>query len=159
MPFFTSQAATRSRRSVRRAFTLVEILIVVIILGILAAIVIPQFSNASEDARRNSALTLLQTMRQQIELYKMQHGDKWPTADGTIGAGKVLVLTKLTDAADYPAGSGKSYGPYLQQTPVNPYNSSSTVVAAPAVGAGWVFTAEGKLYTVDGASPPNTIGE
>jgi prepilin-type N-terminal cleavage/methylation domain-containing protein len=43
--------AYRNRKS---GFTLVEILIVVIILGILAAIVIPQFTNASEDARRNS---------------------------------------------------------------------------------------------------------
>ena len=43
------------RRNVRKGgFTLVEILIVVIILGILAAIVIPNFTNASTDARRAS---------------------------------------------------------------------------------------------------------
>ena len=42
------------------AFTLVEILIVVIILGILAAIVIPQFTNASNDARNNSVASTLQ---------------------------------------------------------------------------------------------------
>jgi len=40
-----------------RGFTLVEILIVVIILGILAAIVIPQFSSASNDARRSNVQT------------------------------------------------------------------------------------------------------
>ena len=43
------------RAQVRKAFTLVEILIVVVILGILAAIVIPQFTSASEDAQVSSA--------------------------------------------------------------------------------------------------------
>ena len=50
-------------RTRRAGFTLVEILIVVIILGILAAIVIPQFTNASQDARESSLLSQLQTLR------------------------------------------------------------------------------------------------
>src|SRR5438105_15431211 len=61
-------------------FTLVEILIVVIILGILAAIVIPQFTSASQDARKNSLASQLQTLRSQIELYKLQHLDNLPSA-------------------------------------------------------------------------------
>src|SRR5712671_3629272 len=69
------RVGSRSRKS---GFTLVEILIVVIILGILAAIVIPQFTNASQDARESSLLSQLQTLRSQIELYKLQHKDKLP---------------------------------------------------------------------------------
>ena len=42
-------------RIARRGFTLVELLIVVVILGILATIVIPQFSNASQQARENTS--------------------------------------------------------------------------------------------------------
>src|SRR6185295_19535746 len=68
----------RTYRSKKSGFTLVEILIVVIILGILAAIVIPQFTNASQDARKNSTTSLLQTIRSQIELYKLQHSDTLP---------------------------------------------------------------------------------
>ena len=49
----------------RYAFTLVELLIVVIILGILAAVVIPQFSDASTDARVSSLTTNLATIRGQ----------------------------------------------------------------------------------------------
>ena len=50
----------------RKGFTLVEILIVVIILGILAAIVIPQFTSASSDARQSSLTSQLQTLRSQV---------------------------------------------------------------------------------------------
>ena len=69
------------RRTAARGFTLVEILIVVIILGILAAIVIPQFTNASTEARSSNVLSQLQTMRSQIELYKLQHNDVPPLLD------------------------------------------------------------------------------
>ena len=67
------------RRTRKAGFTLVEILIVVIILGILAAIVIPQFTSASQDARKNSLTSQLQTLRSQIELYKLQHLDQLPS--------------------------------------------------------------------------------
>ena len=65
-----------------KGFTLVEILIVVIILGILAAIVIPQFTNASTDAKKNSLTSQLQTIRSQIELYKLQHNELLPDFAG-----------------------------------------------------------------------------
>src|SRR5215471_11077401 len=108
------------RHSTKSGFTLVEILIVVIILGILAAIVIPQFTNASQDARKNSVSSLLQTIRSQVELYKLQHGDALPplTTD----------WTSLTNTSVYPASSTNTFGPYLQQTPKNPLNGNSVVV-------------------------------
>jgi general secretion pathway protein G len=68
-------------RRIRTGFTLIEILIVVVILGILAAVVIPQFTNAADDASVASARTQLQTMRSQIELYRAQNGS-YPTANG-----------------------------------------------------------------------------
>src|SRR3982751_3820341 len=86
----------RTRKS---GFTLVEILIVVIILGILAAIVIPQFTNASQDARKNSLTSQLQTMRSQVELYKLQHLDQLPPAliTGGVGATAWGEMTVKTD--------------------------------------------------------------
>src|SRR3954451_13078256 len=94
-------------RTRKTGFTLVEILIVVIILGILAAIVIPQFTNASQDARESSLLSQLQTLRSQIELYKLQHMDKLPNLVGG-GPGNVVnwnPLTTKTDSSGNPSAA------------------------------------------------------
>jgi len=88
----------------RQGFTLVEILIVVIILGILAAIVIPQFTEASDDARTSALASDLQTIRAQLELYKMQHAGAYPAN----------LVTALTT-------SDGTYGPYLTKFPSNPF--------------------------------------
>ncbi|MFO0832109.1 MAG: type II secretion system protein [Phycisphaerales bacterium] len=62
----------------RRAFTLVEILIVVVILGILAAIVIPQFSSATTEARQGNLATQLDILNSQISIYCARHGNAYP---------------------------------------------------------------------------------
>jgi general secretion pathway protein G len=126
-----------------RGFTLVEILIVVIILGILAAIVIPQFTNASNDARNNSVASTLQTARSQIELFKIQHGDTPPAALWTV------MLNKSTTTEVGPAaGAGTNFGPYLQQAPTNPLNGQSAVGTGPTTSVGWVYTLTGTQYTL-----------
>jgi general secretion pathway protein G len=105
-----------------RGFTLVEILIVVIILGILAAIVIPQFTNASQNARESSLQSTLQTLRSQIQLYKLQHGDALPDIT-TAGAGWIT----LTGPTTY-GNPSQSFGPYMQAIPVNSMNGNSNVL-------------------------------
>src|SRR5882757_9690951 len=66
----------------RSGFTLIEILIVVVILGILASIVIPQFSNAAHSARENTLKDDLRYLRTQIVVFKAQHGDAAPGYPG-----------------------------------------------------------------------------
>src|SRR5438093_10224468 len=105
----------RSRPMNKSGFTLVEILIVVIILGILAAIVIPQFTNASQDARESSLLSQLQTLRSQIELYKLQHMDKLPNLVANWDP-----LTTKTDSAGAASAAPDAFGPYMQSAPTNP---------------------------------------
>ena len=61
-----------------KAFTLIEILDVVVILGILAAIVIPQFTKASEDAQGGNVASQLSTIRNQIELYRVRNNGEYP---------------------------------------------------------------------------------
>ena len=102
-------------------FTLVEILIVVVILGILAAIVIPQFTEASTEAKTSSLCTDLQTMRSQIELYKVQHNDDMP------GAGAATFVEAMTGQTDIYGAVGTDYGPYVQKIPTNAFTDKDTI--------------------------------
>ncbi len=112
----------------RSGFTLVEILIIVVILGILAAIVIPQFSNASEEAKLSNLVSDLQTVRSQIQLYKLQHKAQLP---GTQGLEFKAAMTKYTNSdgalATIQAPADKVYGPYILRIPTNPFNDSNEV--------------------------------
>ncbi len=133
----------------RTAFTLVELLIVVIILGILAAVVIPQFSDASTDARFSSLQTNLQTIRGQLELYKLQHSGNYPTL-----ANFVAQMTAQTNAA---GAAGTDYGPYLQRVPNNPFTVGGTgndvTDTAAAASKAWYYDAStGEFKANDGGS-------
>jgi len=108
-------------------FTLVEILIVVIILGILAAIVIPQFTEASNDARVSALVSDLQTVRSQVELYKVQHKDCYPGWNGTTVPSGDAFVADLTGKTDIDGASGGTLGPYLGKFPTNGFNSSAAV--------------------------------
>ncbi len=66
------------RNRTKKAFTLVEILIVVVILGILAAIVVPQFTNATQDAQTGNLRAQLKSLQNQIELFKART-NSYPT--------------------------------------------------------------------------------
>jgi general secretion pathway protein G len=125
----TSQEASNMfMRKSKSGFTLVEILIVVIILGILAAIVIPQFTNASQDARKSSLVSQLQTLRSQIQLFRLQHGEVLPALIGgvdTVGSVDVTNWDPFTGVSAY---GGKNFGPYMQAAPKNPLNNFGKVV-------------------------------
>ncbi len=100
----------------RKAFTLVEILIVVVILGILAAIVVPQFTSATTEARGGNAVTQISTIENQLELFQARTG-AYPTFDGTLWATLIA-------------------GGYMKTAPANPYTGGNTV-GADGSGADW----------------------
>jgi general secretion pathway protein G len=108
----------------RRAFTLVEVFIVVITMILLALTVIPQFSSSGTDAKKSSLNFNLQTMRSLISMYKAQHNESPPLL-----AKFAYQMTKPTDINGATSGSNLIYGPYFQgQIPVNPFNGKSNLV-------------------------------
>lgn len=120
----------------KSGFTLVEILIVVVILGILAAIVIPQFTNASSEAKLSSLKSNLQSIRAQIELFKIRNDDCAPTVANFV--------TKMTTR------DANGNGPYLQSIPTNPYTNSSNVVGWGVGGGAWELDPDGSTATSGG---------
>lgn len=74
--------------AIRKAFTLVEILIVVVILGILASIVVPKFTNAVEQSSETATLDQLEKVRRAVSVYFVRNGSSYPSiaeGDGTWG--------------------------------------------------------------------------
>jgi len=133
-------------RQPRSGFTLVELLIVVVILAILAAAIIPTFTDSTSDARASTALTNLNVLRGQLQMYRMQHNGLTPSET-------LLELTKQTDAS---GAEGTDFGPYLLKIPTNPYTNSnrvrttSTIPPTAASGesdAGWLYhAASGNIW-------------
>ena len=150
----------------RKAFTLVEILIVVSILGILAAVVLPTLQGHTANARESTAKDSLRTMRTQIEMYKLRHDGVQPGyADEVPVSTADLRLqfegtTSVTGAASSSKAPSAAYpcGPYLRELPENPFNNLSTIAyvaeetafsaAVDGTSSGWLYkkeTAEFKI--------------
>jgi len=113
------------KRRAARGFTLVEILIVVVILGILAAIVIPQFTSAAEESRESSVKMSVHRIRQQLEIYQQEHNGQLPTLANIDDQ-----LTLSSNAAGQTAAigsSGYAFGPYIRQIPTNPRTGTNDV--------------------------------
>jgi general secretion pathway protein G len=90
-------------RAPRRAFTLVEILIVVMILGILAAIIVPSFTRATTEARIQTTYSELQKIRRHIEVFQARNAGSLPNVaedDGTWGeiVGAEYLMSAPTNA-------------------------------------------------------------
>jgi prepilin-type N-terminal cleavage/methylation domain-containing protein len=137
---------------VQRGFTLVELLIVVIILAILAAIVIPQFSSATVDASESALDSNLNVLRSAIDLYRVQHNGKYPGAVAATGAtctvgaaGTGVINTEaavLDQLLKYSSPSGTTcsgadptttLGPYLRKgIPADPITNTATIAVATA---------------------------
>jgi prepilin-type N-terminal cleavage/methylation domain-containing protein len=143
------------RTSSQAAFTLIELLLVVVILGILAAVAIPQFTDSSGEARASNLQTNLAVMRNAIEYYKANHNGKYPGYPSAGGAPTAAEATnQLTQASQAngataaPGTAGYGYGPYIrEQIPTNPINGFNTIMVVADAAAfpaadnttGWIY--------------------
>jgi len=124
-------------------FTLIEMLIVIVILGILAMIIVPQITVSTEDAKISTLQSNLSGMRSSVETYYAQHGSVYPgkklETDGTTNASAaqaaiafVAQLTKYSNAAgkiDNVKDGTFKYGPYIKggDLPQNPFTNTKDV--------------------------------
>lgn len=105
-------------------FSLIELMIVITILAIMAAIVVPRLVDASEDARESALGTDLSMLRRQIGLYRLQHMMRGPHLDASGNLDEANFTTRLTERTD-PDGklnAAGTCGPYVTEWPVNPFS-------------------------------------
>lgn len=125
-----------------KGFTLIEMLIVVIILGILAMVIVPQITISQDDAKLSTLKTNLGGIRSAMELYYTQHGNTYPgvkKTDGsltdvaTVAESATALIAQMTQFTDAKGGVSATqsasypFGPYLKggALPANPYKDNS----------------------------------
>lgn len=146
-------------------FTLVEILIVVVIMAVLAAVVIPQFTGSTDDAKKSTAEFNIGVIRSVVQTFRAHHSGVKPAFPS--GATTIDALLQETNAAGTVTAGG-GFGPYLVAMPENPFTGVSTVKAIATPGTkpvagdvtannagGWIYDASvGNLWL-----DSNTQGE
>ena len=100
---------------VKRGFTLIEVLVVVAILGILAAIVVPRIMDRPDEAKRVAAKADVAAIVQALKLYRLDNGN-YPTTD----QGLIALVQRPTTA---PIPPNWKQGGYLDKLPRDPWGS------------------------------------
>jgi general secretion pathway protein G len=109
LPKFSSPLSSANQPA--RGFTLIEIMIVVVILGILAAVVVPRLMNRPDDARVAAAQSDIRVIMQQLKLYRLDNG-AYPSTDQGLQA---LVVKPTTNPVP------PNWKAYLDKLPTDPW--------------------------------------
>lgn len=137
-----------NRVSLRNAVTIPEFFIVFLVIAIIAAISVPKFSEAKSENDLMRLCKGLGMVRQQVELYKVQHDGLLP---GQTYKGQEVSEEEFVKALISRDGV---YGPYLKKMPKNPFNDLrsvrvGTVTIGSAAGAGWFLNCETGDFRAD----------
>jgi general secretion pathway protein G len=102
----------RLRRAVQAGFTLIELMVVLVIIGVLAALIVPNVLERAEDARATAAKTDVNNLMQALKLYKLDN-QRYPTTEQGLQA----LLAKPTTGPIPP-----NWKPYVEKLPQDPWN-------------------------------------
>ena len=144
----------------KNAFTIIEVILVVTILGVLGALILPTFPGHIAGARESAARDSLRTMRSQIELYRWQHGGSLPGYVNGAGSPTATLQLQFTGTTAVTGQASPNtvpadpflYGPYVKKLPENPLNMLSNIAyvaeltafadAVDGTSSGWLYKKE-----------------
>jgi general secretion pathway protein G len=113
-------------------FTLIEIMVVVIIIGVLSALIAPNIIDNVDKANVTAAKTDLRTISTQLDLYKLDNGT-YPTTDQGLEA-------LVTKPSGHPEPRNWKKGGYLKKVPVDPWGSSYVYISPGTHGSFDLFS-------------------
>jgi general secretion pathway protein G len=116
----------------QRGFTLIEIMVVVVIMGILAALIVPKLMGRTDDARIIAAKQDIATLMQGLKLYKLDN-QRYPTTEQGLQA-------LITKPASGPAANGWKSGGYLDKLPNDPWGNAYQLLSPGLKGEIDVFS-------------------
>ena len=122
-------------RNIKKGFTLVELLIVIIIIAVLAAIAIPKFSSSSLRSKESSLRANLKLVRNAIDLFRADTG-AFPATMAGLTASTTSGLNAAAATCTIAATDWR--GPYLQAVPVDPVSGSAMTYGTSATDVGTV---------------------
>jgi len=123
---FSPSITSRRRHRNARAFTLIEMLMVIAVLAIMSGIVVPQVSSAVLEAKEAAMLGDLRELSTAIERYRIEHSGESPDLLTARAMPQLMLQTNADGIVG--TGPGYGYGPYLKDgMPANPLNNSSDV--------------------------------
>ena len=132
----------------RNGFSLVELVIVIVILGVIAAIAIPRISSGSKNAGDASLKANLSTLRNAVDWYYSEHNNSFPAAKGDGAAAANSFAAFESQLIQYSDATGKVSDTKSSAFPFGPY--VRTAIPKLPVGA---KSGNNKVYISSGSGP------
>lgn len=114
LPSLSRTPRQRTRRMDSRGFTLIELMVVLVIIGVLAALIVPNVLGRADEAKVTAARTDIHTIRQALKLYRLDN-NRYPTPEQGLAA-----LVKRPSSGPEP----QNWKPYLEKLPTDPWGNA-----------------------------------
>lgn len=160
-----TNSIVKKSRNRRPGFSMIELVIVVVIIGIIAAIAIPRMSRGSVAAAESALRQNLAVLRNALDLYQTEHM-KYPETAGSVTVEQLLTQFSNIEgtqvSATKDATNGIIYGPYIRtvpQIPIGLRKGSNGIGAADAAGIAWLYDGAAQTGVISANATGNDSSE